>query len=114
MDKKETGKGITFHNKISNNFKQLHVDGAYGGLTPKGLINLNFYAERFPIPKSIILDVTANTTTKSSDSVRGIIREYEVGVYMDLEVAQQIADFLLKRIEEFKKINTTHANSPIK
>ena len=45
-------KTITIHNKISSDFREIHVDGAYGGLTPRGLINLNFYAERAPIPKS--------------------------------------------------------------
>ena len=46
MEEKQTDNQIIFYNKISPNFKEIHVDGAFGGVTPKGDMNLNFYAER--------------------------------------------------------------------
>lgn len=107
MEKKKKENEITVYNKISHNFRELHVDGAYGGLTPKGLININFYAERFPIPKSIIhnlLDRTTQDSEDSEDSKEGIIREFEFGIYMDLNVAKQISDFLLNKITEFEEL----------
>lgn len=95
---------IIVHNKISHNFRELHVDGAYGGLTPKGLININFYAERFPIPKSVTHNLLDNTSLDSEDSKQGLIREFEFGIYMDLNVAKQISDFLLNKISEFEQL----------
>lgn len=95
---------IKVFNKISHNFRELHVDGAFGGLTPKGLLNINFYAERFPIPKSITLNLSDKSTIDSDDSKSGIIREFEFGVYMDLNVAKQISDFLINKISEFDQL----------
>ncbi len=104
MKEKAKKNEITVFNKISHNFRELHVDGAYGGLTPKNLLNINFYAERFPIPKSIIHDLSNRTITDSSDSKVGIIREFEFGIYVDLHVAKQLSEFLLNKISEFEQI----------
>lgn len=102
---------ITVYNKISHNFRELHVDGAYGGLTPKGLININFYAERFPIPKSIVHNLLDKTSIDSEDSKVGLIREFEFGIYMDLNVAKQISDFLLNKISEFEQITKSKTDA---
>ena len=52
MSKKDGNpKIIEFHNKVNENFREVHVDGAHGGVTPRGFINANFYSERFPVPK---------------------------------------------------------------
>ena len=99
-------KTIAFHNKISPAFQQVHVDGAIGGVTPRGKININFFAERFPIPKSAVFEVEANTLGKkiadSEDSKVGIIREYHFGVYMDLDTAKSLSNWLVSKIGEFE------------
>jgi hypothetical protein len=100
---------ITIHNKISSDFKEIHVDGAYGGLTPRGLINLNFYAERAPIPKSSEFEITATNTvgellSNSSDSKTGILREYGFGIYMDIAVAKSIIELLNTKISEYENV----------
>lgn len=99
---------VTFHNKISNNFRQVHVDGAYGGITPPGLINLSFYAERLPIPKSsdysLNEDFSLGEKLKDSeDSKQGVVREYEFGIYCDLKTATDIKNFLAERIADLQK-----------
>lgn len=101
-------KKITVHNKISENFRQTHVDGAYGGLTPRGLLNLNFFAERSPIPKSQDLEVidnarVGNVISNSPDSKIGIIREFHHGIYMDLNVAKEIVKLLSTQIALLEK-----------
>ena len=107
---------FTVHNKISSNFRELHVDGAYGGITPRGLINLNFYAEKFPIPKSSNFKIipgsnSVETIENSSESNSGIIREYEIGVYLDINVAKNIVEFLKNKISELEQLNEqTNAN----
>jgi hypothetical protein len=100
---------LTFHNKISSNFRQVHVDGAYGGLTPPGFINLNFYGERFPIPKSSEYELKddfslGDKISDSGDSKTGIVREYEFGIYFDLKTAISIRNFLNERITELENI----------
>lgn len=118
--KSKMAKGkITVHNKISSNFRQLHVDGAWGGVTPRGQINLNFYAERTPIPKSTDFEITdggtvGNVLGHSEDSKQGFLREFEVGIYMDLNAAKSLAQFLNGKVAELEKLITTSNESPSK
>jgi|APGre2960657468_1045069.scaffolds.fasta_scaffold17883_4 hypothetical protein len=97
-------KKITFHNKISPQFRSIHVDGAFGGLSPRGLININFFSERFTIPKSTDFEVNGsaigNKISDSPDSKDGVIREYDLGVYMDVEVAKKIIELLVAKVKE--------------
>ncbi|MCB9046364.1 MAG: hypothetical protein H6550_09510 [Chitinophagales bacterium] len=112
-------KVLTYHNKISPNYRALHVDGAYGGVTPKGFINLSFYSERFPIPKSTDFKIDEKTKSiskikDSDDSKDGILKEYEFGIYMDLETTKKIVKFLNDKIvelTEFKKQTHNGNNS---
>ncbi|RYE56055.1 MAG: hypothetical protein EOP48_08840 [Sphingobacteriales bacterium] len=100
---------ITVHNKISPHYKEVHVDGAFGGITPRGQISLSFYAERNPIPKSTDFEITEAGTvgdkiTDSVDSLAGVLRQFEVGIYMDLNSAKSLVDFLSAKVYELETI----------
>ena len=107
LAKKENS--LEFHNKISSNFRELHVDGAYGGITPRGFINLNFFAERFPIPKSstyaLVNQQLSEKIEDSADSKTGLVREYEFGIYFDLATATELHNFLGEKIKELETRN---------
>lgn len=102
----KTNTELQFHNKLSPNFREIHVDGAYGGITPRGFINLNFFAERLPIPKSSIYKLQDNKLgeklSDGKDSKNGIIREYEFGIYLDIDTATDIYNFLGNKIKELQ------------
>lgn len=104
----EAPKKITIHNKISGNYRQVHVDGAFGGITPRGLINLSFYAERTPIPKSSEFAIENNyfgtLLSNSDDSKNGVLREFEFGIYTDISVAKALIKLLSEKIEDFEKL----------
>jgi hypothetical protein len=97
---------ITIHNKFASGYRQIHVDGAFGGITPRGLINLSFFAERVPIPKSSDFKIENNAIgaliENSADSKNGVLREYEFGVYMNPEVAKSIITMLSTQLELFE------------
>lgn len=99
---------IVIHNKILPTYKGVHVDGAYGGLTTRGLINISFFAERSPIPTGSVFEITPEDRMGSllrdlDESKKGIIREFEVGVYMDIQIAKALALLLTEKIEELEK-----------
>lgn len=99
---------LTIYNKISNNFRELHVDGAYGGITPKGHLNINFYAERLAIPKSSEFHLQGSNLVKildSEDSKNGIIRTFETGIYMTIETAKEIHKWLGDQLAAFEPTN---------
>lgn len=85
-------------------YRTIYSDGLIGGFTPANAISLSFYATRNTIPKSAIHEIETNNTlspsfTPGKDSKIGIIREIEVGVYMNKETAKDIYDFLKKIFE---------------
>ncbi len=99
---------VTFHNKINPQYREIHADGAHGGITSRGFINLSFYAERYPIPKStdVIFDEKGDVAGRVNDpdSKEGFLREYEMGVYMDVNTAQEIVTFLQQKINELRAL----------
>jgi len=96
---------LEFHFHKSNFFRVVHVDGAFGGVSPgTGTINMAVYSERAPIPKSIthaVVDgiVGAENLSKRS-ALTGIFREVETDLVMSMEVAVVIRDWLDARIKE--------------
>lgn len=99
---------IRVHNKISANYRELHIDGAFGGITTRGYINLSFYAERLPIPKATDFSITSegkmgDKIADSEDSKQGLLREFEFGVYMDITTAKSLVEFLNVKITELEK-----------
>lgn len=117
MNKKEGDpKKIEFHNILNENFREVHVDGAHGGVTPRGFINANFYSERFPIPKSNILEFDEKTnkfinSSLGKGSKEGIIRHFEFGIYMDLKTAKEFHKFLGDKINELEKLSYNEHDS---
>lgn len=99
-------KKITVHNKIANTYREIHVDGAFGGITPRGLVNLSFYAERTPIPKSsefsIVDGKIGELITNSDDSKSGILREFEFGIYTDINVAKSLIKLITDKVKDFE------------
>ena len=102
-------KSIVIHNIKNSSFRQIHVDGAHGGITPTGLININFYSQRNAIPKGTEFNLTSKGELGSivkdiDDSKVGIVREFEFGAYMDLNTCISLKQFLEKKIDEFREI----------
>ena len=85
----------------------VHVDGAFGGITPNGHIDINLYSERNPIPTLVFHPLTDG---KLGDEIRservtrdGVVRELEVGAVMDVRAARGLRDWLTSQIEELEK-----------
>ncbi len=110
MGKKQV-KTVTVHNIKGSNFRQVHVDGAHGAITPSGLININFFSQRNAIPKGTIYSLNEDGTINKSiedveDSKHGIVRDFDFGIIMDINVCKKIKDFLENKIEEYETITT--------
>jgi len=108
--KDTTPNKITFYNKLSYNFTQVYADGVFGSVTPKGLININFFSERLAIP----LDVTFNVTQdgklgekveENLASKKGVIRDYNFGVFIDVNTAKAFRSWLDDKIKLAENIN---------
>ena len=104
MAKESPPKNIEFHYIKSNGFRVVHADGVWGGATPRGYITMSFYSERFPIPRGITHELKPpEQHTLGKEIARnikeGLVREVEVEVMIDLEMAQSLIPWLKEKID---------------
>ncbi|MBX7095973.1 MAG: hypothetical protein K1X56_14720 [Flavobacteriales bacterium] len=104
---------IEIHYQKNPSYKIVHADGVYGGLTTKNYLNLNFYAERFPIPKTNKFEFEDHEQVKftedkltANDCKNGLIREIECGIYIDIQTAESLANWIQLKIKEYKLITS--------
>src|SRR5437016_14548966 len=89
-------------------FRVVHVDGAFGGLTPRGELFVSIYNERHPIPTAIIHSVKASgeigeEIRSEREGRKATVREVEIGLQFELEVAKNFVDWFQKKINEAEK-----------
>jgi hypothetical protein len=94
---------VKFHYIKSNDFRVVHVDGVFGGVTPTGDIFVSVFNQRPPIPNVTVQPVKENgelgeEILSERVSRDGIIRELEVGLAMRPDVAEAMIRWLQDRL----------------
>lgn len=89
-------------------YRTIYVDGIIGGMTPNKEFNLNFYATRKTLPKCISYNFNEDGTIngegiESDDSLKGIVKEIEIGIYFNKKTAIDLFNILKKVIEDDDK-----------
>lgn len=98
--------GVLFHYIKSQQFRTIHVDGAIGAVTPKGLIHCAVFSERPPIPQVTFHKM--NDEGHLSGKFRpiktrpGYIRELDVNLILNYDTALRIREWLDRRIKELE------------
>jgi len=87
----------------STAFRAIHVDGAWGGVTPRGDIHMVLYNERPSIPDATFNVLTpegriGNEIPGSAEGSDGIVREVEVDAIMTLNTAKALHAWLTNKI----------------
>ena len=82
MPNKGKKDSIVIHNIKSSGYRQVHIDGAHGTITPTGHVNVNFFSQREAIPKGteFAIDKKGEITEALKDiegSKNGTVREFE-------------------------------------
>ena len=93
---------LQFHYLKSSLYRTVHVDGAFGGRTPGGLISMQLFSERFPIPTSMVYSVSPEGLLgeEVGREVRsGIVRELEFSAVFNVDTARALRDWLSRQIE---------------
>jgi hypothetical protein len=109
MENEEDPKDGTFSFKyiFPNDLKELHVNGAYGGLGPDGTIRMGVYSERGAIPnveKHIINpDKTIGGTVKLERKY-DVVRIIQASLVFNVSTAKSFVDWLSERINEHEKL----------
>ncbi|WP_163381076.1 hypothetical protein [Cyclobacterium sp. SYSU L10401] len=103
-------KEITIHNIKANQYREVFSDGASLGITPTGYFYLNFFSQRNAIPKGMVFELSdkghlGELKSLTSDSKDGIVRQHEIGIYLDLKTCKNLRDLLDNKINEFEDLN---------
>lgn len=93
-------------------YRVVHADGVWGGITPRGLISMSFWNTRGPIPTRIVQEVGPGGEMGSEvrrESRDAIVREVDVGVILDVEIAKTIRNWLDDKIKIAERIESLSA-----
>lgn len=99
---------IHVHYIKSTQFRTVHVDGIFGGITPRGLLHLTTYSERPAIPQETDYVVNGQRlaeVTSARQGKKGFVRELDINLIMDLDAARSLQEWLRRHVETLEKIH---------
>ena len=104
-----SGHKIRFKYSISDNYTPKYINGAYGGITPRGEIVVNFFFERNDMPVSQEYSVTpdgklgSEMSSVPEDVSSTICRHVETGIILTLNSAKELSGWLNEKIAILEK-----------
>ena len=97
---------MTFKYLFNDDYSPVYVNGAHGGLSPRGELVINFYLERPPLPNSVTHEITpaggigTETDVQPADHGRSLVRQVASGVVLNYETASEIHNWLGEKLKE--------------
>ena len=96
-------------------YNPVYVNGAHGGVSPRGDLVVNFYLERQPLPNSVSHEITAagtigpETVTDPSDLSRSLVRHVTNGVVLNYQTAHDLHYWLGEKLKEMEALEQAKA-----
>ena len=99
-------------------YNPVYVNGAHGGVSPRGELVMNFYLERMALPESITHEINPNgtigseTAAEPDDLAHSMVRFIEAGVVMNYQNARELHLWLGERVKEMEALERAKATIP--
>jgi len=96
-------------------YNPVYVNGAHGGVSPRGELVMNFYLERMALPESISHEINLNgtigkeTAAEPDDLAQSMVRFIEAGVVMNYQNARELHLWLGERVKELEALEQAKA-----
>jgi hypothetical protein len=106
---------VTFKYIFNYAYNPVYVNGAHGGISPRGELVMNFYLERPPLPDEITHELNPNGTigdvvAEAPDNLKNsMVRFIDNGVILNYESARNIHFWLGERLKELEAIERSKA-----
>lgn len=104
---KKVANELTIHYVKTPAYRSYHVDGIFGGLTPRGKIYCELFIDRNPTPKTAVHTLSKegylSGTPKETTGLDGVVREVECGMIFDIETATTFKNWLDDKINQYNK-----------
>lgn len=99
---------IAFNYQRSPHFRHVYAEGAFGGGTPRGLLEMSFYTEHKPLPDRVIHPINKDgklgPELVDERVIRGgLLREVQVSVIVPLSVAKSLHTWLTEKIGDMER-----------
>jgi hypothetical protein len=99
-------KEITFKYIFNYDYNPEYVNGAHGGVSPRGELIMNFYLERAPLPNAVSHEINQNGTigveaaVEPPDLHASLVRYVSTGVVLSPQTARELHVWLGEKIRE--------------
>ncbi len=99
-------------------YNPVSVNGAHGGISPRGELVMNFYLERMALPESITHEINPNGTignevaSEPDDLKNSLVRFIETGVVLNYQGARDLLMWLGERVKEMEAFEQAKAAMP--
>jgi hypothetical protein len=100
---------ITFTYRYSPDYRPEIAMGIWGGINPKGLIEMNFYTEHQPLPETTTHKLEEGTLigkpiSRTPEKPQGLVRVIKQGILIDLATAKSIQSWLTEKIKTLEEM----------
>jgi hypothetical protein len=106
-------KHLTITNKTIDGFRIYPAEGAFGGIKPSQMFQINFYVEYPNIPTDITHELTpeGKLGEQLDQKVVGgdFVREVQCAVQMTLQQAEALARWILSTLDQHRDSSTPHS-----
>lgn len=102
---------MTFKYVFTYDYSPTYVNGAHGGLSPRGELVMNFYLERQPLPNSISHQITSagtigpETAVEPEDLGRSLVRHVTTGVVLNYQTARELHYWLGEQLKQMEAMD---------
>lgn len=94
----------------TSDFRDYFVDGVFGGVTPRGYIQMFVYHERGALPRRVFHAVNGDGTIteeirEKRASRNAIVRDVEANLIMDVQTAKGLLAWLAQKVALVEEAN---------
>ncbi len=93
----------------SNFCRVVHVNGAWGGITPNLEVRMALYSQKSAIPGVMTIEVVGSRLQEIPDAVTRYTREIEVEAMMSASTARTLAAWLIDKADQIDQVLALNA-----
>jgi hypothetical protein len=116
-EKKPTKRSLTFIFEKAPDFRLMRADGIWGGITPRGDLEINFFLDTNSLPAEATYELTPKNTLGKEQSRKlayekgKVLRLVNCGIVVSPNVAKSIVDWLNEKLDALAKLEEKEAKS---
>jgi hypothetical protein len=106
---------LKFKYVFADDYNPVYVNGAHGGVSPRGELLMNFYLERMALPRSVTHEINPAGTigdevaAEPGDLKNSMVRFIGTGVVLNYQSAKDLHLWLGERVKEMEALELAKA-----